>query len=104
MTLLSRELNKQGWDCAGHDSDHSSSDMVSPEIARNDPTPSQGLQKRNGQVARRLQFGGNDSEEEEIDTGSELDEPPVKQTVKRVYAADKIYADSATRRSKSSHK
>ena len=52
--------------------------MTSPEIQRNDPTPSQGHQKRNGLLARRLQFGGNDSEEGSTD--SEPDEPPKNQS------------------------
>ena len=80
MTQLSLELAKQGWGAkqsAGHDSD-SSAIITSPEIQRDDPTPSQGRQKRNGHVARRLQFGGNDSEEGSTD--SELDEPPKKQS------------------------
>ena len=77
MTQLSLELAKQGWGAkqsAGHDSD-SSAIMTSPEIQRDDPTPSQ---KRNGHVARRLQFGGNDSEEGSTD--SESDELPKKQS------------------------
>lgn len=35
----------------------------------------------NGHVARRLQFGGNDSEEEEGSMDSESDEPPTKQSL-----------------------
>ena len=80
MTQLSLELAKQGWGAkqsAGHDSD-SSAIMTSPEIQRDDPTPSQGHKKRNGHVARRLQFGGNDSEEGSTD--SESDAPPKKQS------------------------
>ena len=79
MTQLSLELAKQGWGAkqsAGHDSDSSA---IMTEIQRDDPTtPSQGHQKRNGHVARRLQFGGNDSEEGSTD--SESDEPPKKQS------------------------
>ena len=82
MTQLSRELNKKGWkskEDASWESD--SSDLFSPEIPRSDPTPSQGLQKQNGRVARRLKFGENGESENEAEdqTDSELDEPPRKQ-------------------------
>ena len=83
MTQLSRELNKQGW---GHkkdaDGDSDSSDLFSPEIPRSGPTPSQGLKKNDGHVARRLKFPGgeSDTEGEEGYSDPELEQPPSKQS------------------------
>ena len=75
---MTRELNKQGWGRrrdAGGDSD--SSDLLSPEFPRSDPTPSQGHKKQDTRVVRHLNFGGSSgSEEDNIE--NELDEPTRK--------------------------
>lgn len=79
MTQLSRELRKQGWgQKKDADGDSDSSDLFSPEITRSGPTPTQGLKKKDSNVARRLNFPGGESTEEEDFVDPELEESRAK--------------------------